>query len=629
MWVPERVWEPGLVSDLALAGIEYTMLDDSHFKNAGLDGSQLHGYYLSEDEGRVVKIFPDNERLRYIIPFADVHQTIDYLREVAAQHPDSVMVFGDDGEKFGCWPETKKHVYDDGWLERFFGALSANREWIHVTTLADAVDQVSPMGKIYLPEASYREMTEWAMPVNRQLEFENLTHAMKPDPRWPTVQKYLRGGFWRNFKVKYPETDEMYTRMMQISRRLDEALQALETGHAHGSSNGATNGASNGTKNGTTDAQLIEKKRLLALAQRELYRGQCNCAYWHGAFGGLYLPHLRQGIYNHLIAADNLLDQASRGSKPWVEVTADDYNFDARQEVQLANDKLVALFSPAQGGFMYELDVRSICLNLLASLTRRPEAYHRKVLAGAGDSGPGLHEQVKFKQAGLEEKLIYDTLPRKSLIDHFWDADVSHAAIASCKAQERGDFASGVYDARLRRSPGRVQLVMSRTGNAWGHPLTITKNIMLEAGSSLLAIQYQLEGLPANRTFHFAVELNLAGLPSGADDRYFFDRSGQHLGQLGRSLDLHQVEHLGLRDEWLGIGVELELSRPTDIWTFPIETVSLSEGGFELVHQSVVVQPHWTVQADSHGKWSVSLNLPLDTSLAESRLTPIEAVAST
>ncbi len=44
---------------------------------------------------------------------------------MAEEHPGAVVVFGDDGEKFGTWPETKKHVYDDGWLARFFDALVA------------------------------------------------------------------------------------------------------------------------------------------------------------------------------------------------------------------------------------------------------------------------------------------------------------------------------------------------------------------------------------------------------------------------------------------------------------------------------------------------------------------------
>jgi alpha-amylase len=63
------------------------------------------------------------------------------------------------------------------------------------------------------------------------------------------------------------------------------------------------------------------------------------------------------------------------------------------------------------------------------------------------------------------------------------------------------------------------------------------------------------------------------------------------------------------------------------LWTFPIETVSQSEGGFELVHQSIVVQPRWLVRGDAAGRWSVTMRLALDTSLAESRVPNPEPVA--
>ena len=36
MWMPERVWEQSYTRDLVAAGVEYTLLDDFHFKNAGL-----------------------------------------------------------------------------------------------------------------------------------------------------------------------------------------------------------------------------------------------------------------------------------------------------------------------------------------------------------------------------------------------------------------------------------------------------------------------------------------------------------------------------------------------------------------------------------------------------------------
>ena len=46
-------------------------------------------------------------------------------------------------------------------------------------------------------------------------------------------------------------------------------------------------------------------------------------------FGGIYLPHLRNAIYNHLIAADNLLDRRRPAARrTWVEATAGDFNFE-------------------------------------------------------------------------------------------------------------------------------------------------------------------------------------------------------------------------------------------------------------------------------------------------------------
>jgi len=593
MWMPERVWEQSYTRDLVEAGMEYTVLDDYHFKNAGLTEGELHGHYLTEDDGHVMSIFPGSERLRYTIPFADPQETIHYLAQISEHHPNSVVVFGDDGEKFGTWPDTKKHCYQDGWLVRFFDALMANQQWLRVTTLAEAVDHVSPLGKIYLPDASYREMTEWALPTDLQIEYHHVSHEMEGDHRWQSLRRFMRGGFWRNFKVKYSEADEMYARMMHVSRRLQETLD----GGARG--------------------ELVEQ------ARTELYRGQCNCSYWHGAFGGIYLPHLRNAVYNHLIAADNLLDRVTNRPETWIESKAEDFNFDARQEVQLANDKLIALLAPSRGGQLYELDVRSICHNLLATLTRRPEPYHRKILAGPHQGNgqcASIHDRVVFKQEGLDQRIQYDSHPRKSLIDLFYDNEVTLEAVASGQACQRGDFVFGSYDARVRRNPDRIQVQLGREGNVNGMPVRITKGVTLNAGSAVLEIGYLLENLPHNQRFHFAVELNFAGMPAGADDRYFYDGQQKRLGQLGTRLDLGDVTGLGLVDEWLGLDVSLKMSRPTHLWTFPVETVSQSEGGFEAVHQSVVVMPHWYVTPDAEGRWAVTMQLGIDTSRAEARM---------
>jgi 4-alpha-glucanotransferase len=121
------------------------------------------------------------------------------------------------------------------------------------------------------------------------------------------------------------------------------------------------------------------------------------------------------------------------------------------------------------------------------------------------------------------------------------------------------------------------------------------------------------------------VEFNFAGLPAACDDRNFHDAYRNSLGQLGTRLDLKSVDYLGLADDWLGIDVELSNDRPMDVWTFPIETVSQSEAGFELVHQSVVVEPHWLIQAGADGRWSTTMTLAIDTSVAEKRRPLAEA----
>jgi alpha-amylase len=406
--------------------------------------------------------------------------------------------------------------------------------------------------------------------------------------------------------VKYPEADEMYSRMMMVSRRLQETLDAAAAGDP-------------------VNVDLVEQARI------ELYRGQCNCSYWHGAFGGIYLPHLRNAVYQHLIAADTLLDRAIGRSENWIEAAADDFNFDARQEVRLSNEKLMAMVAPSRGGQLLELDVRRIQHNLLATLARRPEAYHRKVLNGQNQQNgqvASIHDRVVFKQPDLDKRLQYDDHLRKSLIDLFYDNDATLDGVVAGTAAQRGDFINNAYEARIRRNPDRIQVQLLRDGTACGANVRITKGLTLDASSSTLQVAYLLENLPTDRQLHFAVEFNFAGMPSNAYGRNFVDMEGKILGQLGTKLDLGNVFGLGLTDEWLKLDVGLKMSRPTSFWTFPIETVSQSEGGFELVHQSVVVMPHWLVEADKEGRWSVTMQMSLDTSRAENNHRE-EAVAAT
>jgi hypothetical protein len=599
MWMPERVWEQSFAGDLTAAGIRYTILDDHHFRSGGMKQDQLYGYYVTEDEGRLLAVLPGSERLRYLVPFQDPCESIRYLRDIAERYDDPIVVFGDDGEKFGSWPDTFKHVYEDGWLRRFLDALRENSEWLHVTTPAEALAQTKPRGMFYIPDASYREMTEWVLDAETQQDLSRLSH-IEGDDNWKRLLQFARGGVWRNFRVKYPESNEMYARMLEISTRLAAAEQEPEVDRA----------------------QITEIRQLL-------YRGQCNCSYWHGAFGGLYLPHLRNAVYSNLIAADTQLEQLSRDADQWIDVSTGDFNLDARDEVRISNHRIAAYFSPGSGGHLYELDVRACAVNVLATLDRRPEPYHGKVLEHAerlrhGDTDESanvasIHDIVRFKQPNLDQKVAYDKWRRKSLVDHFLQPNIGADVFRRGEGVLSG-FSAAPYESSVQRSNNEVHLQMWSHGKVGSFDVLVRKTVnMSRQRPGELLIEYRLEQLPQQVPLHFAAEFNFATMPGGASDRYFYGGTGEQLGTLDACIDIADAQRIGLVDEWQGLDASLEWTSHGGVWASPVETISQSESGFELVHQSVSVTPHWNFVASNEGTWSADLRLTFNTSLAQAR----------
>ncbi|MER3416299.1 MAG: alpha-amylase [Gemmataceae bacterium] len=591
MWVAERVWEPGLVADLAEAGVEYTLLDDFHFRQAGLDSELLLGHFLTEDEGRLVKVFPISEPLRYLVPWKDPQEALAWLAEVHRRHPDAVVVCADDGEKFGGWPETHRHCYTDRWLARFFDLVQEQRSWIRCVTLAEAA-ALPAVDRIYLPDCSYREMMEWALPPERLEAYQDLIHSLAGDPRAATIQSFLRGGTWRNFRVKYPEVQEMYCRMLEASDR----LQTIEQRRTH------TSGAPGVT---TQDADLLRR------ARRHVYRAQCNCAYWHGAFGGLYLPHLRHAVFAEIIAADRLLDRLDDAPPCYAEVR--DFDLDGQEEICLRNPSVKVYVRPSAGGSVYQFDLLKAGVNLLGTLSRRREAYHRAILAAAtgvkAESAVSkLLEQARFKQPGLERLLYYDRYLRKALLDHFYPLATTLDDLVHLQERDLADTVVGAYHYRVGGDERCVQVELTRDTWVAEMPVRVTKSLRVPCEGSVLKIHYCVEPARAlPQEVWFAVEWNVAGLAAGADDRYYRYPGRPHAGQLQTEQDVPPVEWVGVVDEWLGVGVELRSRPAAAVWAWPIQTVSQSEGGFELVYQSSCIVPHWRWQG--RGKFEADLEL--------------------
>ncbi|MFW9821621.1 MAG: 4-alpha-glucanotransferase, partial [Candidatus Thorarchaeota archaeon] len=65
-WLSERVWEPDYPSFLNDVGLKYVIVDDNHFRSTGITEENTLYTYVTEDEGKTLRIFPINEELRYL-----------------------------------------------------------------------------------------------------------------------------------------------------------------------------------------------------------------------------------------------------------------------------------------------------------------------------------------------------------------------------------------------------------------------------------------------------------------------------------------------------------------------------------------------------------------------------------
>ena len=69
------------------------------------------------------------------------------------------------------------------------------------------------------------------------------------------------------------------------------------------------------------------------------------------------------------------------------------------------------------------------------------------------------------------------------------------------------------------------------------------------------------------------------------------------------------MSEIHLVDEWVGMEVVLKMDKPCNLWRFPIETVSLSESGFERIFQGSCLLPHWPLELESKDSFEVTIEL--------------------
>jgi hypothetical protein len=525
LWLSERVWEQDVVPAMTETGVRYTVVDDTMFHGVGITDDLLTGPFVTEHEGKPLLVYAGDRRLRYLVPYKRIERVIDHIR---AAEGERLFVYADDGEKFGEWPDTHERVYEKKWLARFFEELLAQRSWLSLVRLGDHSQTARPKGRVYLQSSSYDEMMTWALPTDARLQLGRLRRSLQTDDPEGALP-FLKGAPWRSFLAKYPEVNQLQKRMLHVSREVHDAGAPEQALH-------------------------------------ELYRAQCNCSYWHGSFGGVYLGFMRSALWHHLMRAEGMV----RGLASAPVVQKLDINADYMDEIVINAPWGAAVVAPHQGGSLIELDDWRVGANLLAVVARHREAYHVE------DENPPdeeNEEEMKVSQTRSQidrDSLIFDEFGRGALIDIL-----------------DGDRLIGPYD-YIVDDGGIVTLWTATKG------IKVTKKLTADAEE--LVATYTITN-HSGRHFKgsFATETSVLPL------------------NLGREVEDAQVE--SNHNSWrvsqaeAELGIEVSHSRPAEVTNETIVTASATLEGLKPMRQGVAVAARWSLDLPVNESFGVELRL--------------------
>lgn len=380
-----------------------------------------------------------------------------------------------------------------------------------------------PADQVVLPAGTYPEMIEWSRQAGGDAP---VASDLNP---------------WRNFLTKYTEAGRLQ-RMVE-----DFASESRPSTH--------------------------------------LLRAQCNCAYWHGVFGGVYLPHLRSALYEELARWRHEAPPKS------IEVKSGSAgHYLSTPDLDLGVDRM--------GGALTLILQHDPPFNWACTLTRRPEAYHNELKLGKSSSRRGLrsvHSPKGSRRNTWSKWLVYDPYERASLLDHFLPGRVTLAQFEAGVLSERATFVREAYD--VAHATGQITLTGSGDANTGfaKSPVSLTKTLRASGdGSFLVSYSVRCDAATKGR---FGVEWNLSALAPAGPDRWL-QINGRPAGE-PRSRGRHPgVTEFGIVDRWGGKAIHVEVDLPGTLLYFGLHTVSQSERSYEQVYQQTAFLVHWPIPAD-------------------------------
>jgi alpha-amylase len=585
-WLSERVWEPDYPSFLYDAGLKYVIVDDNHFRSTGITEEGTLYSYITEDEGKTLRIFPINEELRYLTPWKPTYYSIDYLKKKADNVGNRVALLISDAEKMGVWGTTHQICYVEGqghedgdngkpFIPAFFQQIMDNT-WIKSITLSEYMNRFPAKNLVYLPTASYDKMEEWVLPTKIRKNFKKIRKSLKDDEEKKETYQFLRGGFWRYFLVKYPESNNMHKKMIHVRNKLiyvEENLLKIESEKLV--------------------SVILEK---ISDAWDEIYKAQCNDCYWHGLFGGVYLQFLRFSVYTHLINAERIIDEINILINPKLKssiyITPIDFLKDSNTEYLIESDIFNIYINPNEGGTIFELDYKPKSYNLLNTLTRWPEAYH---------------ESKKLKT----KEVLIDRFKRNLFRLRFLHNEVTVEQLQADQYYEFGDFIDGNFRVSSSEKEGKIAIIeMEKVGTIKDpdtdekNPVRITKDIYVENNEIEVIIRINFDEIPGKEKILTRIVKNLN---VAIDVPFFFNGDTSEFLWESEQVEFNDNEenkllepfqysgsHFKAYDKTYDLNFEFDISSKTDTFKinkFPIIANVYTDEGYKEIYQGINVTP--------------------------------------
>jgi hypothetical protein len=536
LWLTERVWDPSIIPDIVQCGINYITVDDYHFLSVGYKKEDLFDYFLTEQDGHKLSIFPIDKHLRYIVPFKEAPEIINYLKYLQQNHKNIAVIF-DDGEKFGVWPGTYEWVYNKQWLSHFLENL-LSEESIETDLFSNVIKNYKPRGVAYLPITSYMEMGEWSLFADSFELFDECMNHLKNEGLYEKFQYVIKGGIWKNFFSKYSESNHLHKRVLDLSKRIEQL-----------------------------DGEDPIKDALM--------KAECNDVYWHGIFGGLYLPNLRNNAYRFLIEGDKLYNDRKNLKYPFIDVY--DINFDGYDEAILKSEDLTAIFSSKCNGQLVEFDILSENFNLQNTLSRRREGYHKHIIEASNSSAKKdgittIHEMSLEVSNEAKEHLVYDWYLRNSFVDHFTQA-FSLQNFSKMNFNELGDFANSESKIITKERGVSFERVGGIFIDTKRYNTSMKKTFLLEKNVLDASIEISTEFL---QDLLYVCEFNM----------HFYHISNVAINDvIANEASFLTSRVFKITDGVLNKGVYIECENDVTMHWYFVKTVSQSEKGVDLTDQ--------------------------------------------